>query len=181
MFLIGLVFETLLAGRIWSWVERSPSHHGRLLGVLIAVCFVVAQSIYAWADASFYVPVTSVAQQLPVQRGFTAKKLFVQLGLVDISQSRERRLADRVAGGLDQSGATSLNYPLAPLQCTQSEPLNLLIILVDAMRGDLLEGGLTPNLDQFARQHASTFSNHYSGGNSSMIGAFSLFYGLPPG
>jgi len=181
MFVIGVVFESLLAGRIWSWLEKSPAYHGRKLGLLLAASFVVAQSIYAWADASYYVPVTSVAQQLPVQRGFTAKKLLVRYGLVDISQSRERRLASRVADGLDQSGSANLNYPLAPLQCSQAEPMNLLIILVDAMRGDLLQAGLTPNLDQFVETRATRFSNHFSGGNSSRMGAFSLFYSLPPG
>jgi membrane-anchored protein YejM (alkaline phosphatase superfamily) len=181
MFVIGLVFESLLAGRIWSWLENAPARRGRLLAVIIAVCFVVAQSIYAWADASYYVPVTSIAQQLPVQRGFTAKKLLVRFSLVDISQSRERQLANRVAGNLDQAGSASLNYPLSPLQCSQTQPLNLLIILIDAMRSDVLEAGLTPNMDQFAGHSASRFLNHYSGGNSSRMGVFSLFYSLPPG
>ena len=181
MFGIALVFESLLAGRIWSWVVSAPAHGGRLLGVLIAICFVFAQGIYAWADASYFVPVTSMAQQLPVQRGFTAKKLLVRYGLVDISQSRERQLAKRMAGGLDRAGAAKLNYPLAPLQCSPSAPHNLVIILVDAMRSDLLEKGFTPNLDQFTAQRASRFANHFSGGNSSRMGAFSLFYGLPPG
>jgi len=181
MFVIAVLFESLLAGRIWSWVESAPSHSGRLLGVIVALCFVVAQSIYAWADASYYVPVTSMAQQLPVQRGFTAKKLLVRFGLVDISQSRERQLANRVAGGPDQSVAANLNYPLKPLQCSVKEPLNLLIILIDAMRGDMLEQGLTPNMDRFAEQQATRFTNHFSGGNSSRMGAFSLFYSLPPG
>ena len=131
--------------------------------------------------ASYFVPVTSMAQQLPVQRGFTAKKLLVRYGLVDISQSRERQLAKRMAGGLDRAGAAKLNYPLAPLQCSPSAPHNLVIILVDAMRSDLLEKGFTPNLDQFTAQRASRFANHFSGGNSSRMGAFSLFYGLPPG
>ena len=80
MFVIALLFETLLAGRIWSWVVSAPSHGGRLLGAVIGVCFVVAQGIYAWADASYFVPVTSMAQQLPVQRGFTAKKLLQNQG-----------------------------------------------------------------------------------------------------
>jgi membrane-anchored protein YejM (alkaline phosphatase superfamily) len=181
MFLIAIVFETLLAGRVWSWVISAPAHRGRLLGLVIAVCFVVAQGIYAWADASYYVPVTSIAQQLPVQRGFTAKKLLVRYGLVDISQSRERQLANRMASGKNQSTTANLNYPLAPLQCTAAEPLNLVIIMVDAMRGDLLGSGITPNLDQLAAQRATRFSNHFSGGNSSRMGAFSLFYGLPPG
>ena len=181
MFVIALLFEFMLAGRIWSWVVSAPAHGGRLLGVIVAFCFVVAQGIYAWADASYFVPVTSMAQQLPVQRGFTAKKLLVRYGLVDISQSRERQLANRMAGGLDQAGAAKLNYPLAPLECSQPERLNLVIVLVDAMRGDLTGIGLTPNLDEFVSQRASRFSNHFSGGNSSRIGAFSLFYGLPPG
>ena len=181
MFVIALLFESLLAGRIWSWVVSAPAHGGRLLGLVIAVCFVIAQGIYAWADASYYVPVTSMAQQLPVQRGFTAKKLLVRYGLVDISQSRERQLAKRMAGGFDQTAAAKLNYPLAPLTCSTSKQLNLMIILVDAMRGDLLETGFTPNLDQFVTQRASQFSNHFSGGNSSRMGVFSLFYGLPPG
>jgi len=181
MFVIAILFESLLAGRIWSWVVSAPSHRGRFLGLLVAACFVVAQGIYAWADASYYVPVTSIAQQLPVQRGFTAKKLLVRFGLVDISQSRERQLASRVASGRDQAVAASLNYPLEPLQCSVVDPLNLVIIMVDAMRGDMLGQGLTANMDQFARQRATRFSNHFSGGNSSRMGAFSLFYGLPPG
>ena len=181
MFVIALLFESLLAGRTWSWISSSPSHNGRYLGAVIAASFVIAQGIYAWADASYYVPVTSIAQQLPVQRGFTAKKLLVRFGLVDISQSRERRLADRVTSGPDQSGTTNLNYPLSPLECSVEKPFNLMIILVDAMRGDMLERGLTPNLDRFSRQQATDFSNHFSGGNSSRMGAFSLFYSLPPG
>jgi membrane-anchored protein YejM (alkaline phosphatase superfamily) len=181
MFLIALLFEYLLAGRIWSWVNTKPSHKGKLLGWLIASCLVVAQCIYAWADASYYVPVTSIAQQLPVQRGFTAKKLLVRYGLVDISQSRERQLANRLAGGPDHAVVTSLNYPLSPLRCSVSNPYNLVIILVDAMRSGLLETGISPRMDQFARHRAMQFTNHYSGGNSSRMGVFSLFYGLPPG
>lgn len=181
MFLIATLFEALLAGRVWSWLQRSPSRGGRPLGWFLVSCFVVAQCIYAWADASYYVPVTRIAQQLPVQRGFTAKKLLVRFGLVDISQSRERQLARRVAGAQDKYTSASLNYPLKDMQCSPGEPLNLVIILVDAMRSGMLDRGLTPNLDQLVEDRATRFTRHYSGGNSSRMGAFSLFYGLPPG
>jgi uncharacterized protein len=56
--------------------------------------------------------------------------------------------------------------------------LNLLIILVDALRADTVTEKWTPNLQRF-RQQASDFSNHFSGGNSTLAGVFSLFYGLP--
>ena len=180
MFMIAILFETLLAGRVWAWLEKARSHGGRVLGWSLASCFVLAQCIYAWADASYYVPVTSVAQQLPVQRGFTAKKFLVRLGLVDISQSRERQLAKRIAGTQSSYPSVGLKYPLEPLQCSKQQALNLVIILVDAMRADMLHQGSTPNLDRFAVTRASQFTRHYSGGNSSRMGAFSLFYGLPP-
>jgi len=185
MFLIAVMFQSMLAGRVWSWVNSAPAHRGRATGIVVFICLLISQGIFAWADASYYVPVTSVAQQLPVQRGFTAKKLLVRYGLVDISQSRERQLANRMAGGLDQANTASLNYPLAPLNCgvrnEDARPLNLLIILVDSMRSGLLDTGLTPNMQQFASQKATRFTRHFSGGNSSRMGVFSMFYGLPPG
>lgn len=181
MFFIALLFETLLAGRVSSWLAGAASRGGRPLGWMLVACFVVAQCIYAWADASYYVPVTRIAQQLPVQRGFTAKKLLVRFGLVDISQSRERQLARRVAGTQDKYTSASLSYPLNDMQCTAQQQLNLVIILVDAMRSGMLGKGLAPNLDQLVETRATQFTNHFSGGNSSRMGAFSLFYGLPPG
>jgi len=186
MFVIAVLFESLLAGRVWNWVKARPEHGGKRLGWTLFLCFAIAQVIHAWADASYYVPVTSIAQQLPVQRGFTAKKMLVRSGLVDISQSRERQLANRMARGLEQASDSGLAYPVEPLDCSATasdgtSPHNLLIILVDALRGGMLNTGLTPALDQFAETRASRFSNHYSGGNSSRVGVFSLFYGLPPG
>ena len=53
MFFIALLFETLLSSRVWAWVSNSPSRGGRLLGWVLAVCFLVAQAIYAWADATY--------------------------------------------------------------------------------------------------------------------------------
>jgi membrane-anchored protein YejM (alkaline phosphatase superfamily) len=185
MFFIALLFESMLAMRVWDWVKTSASHGGRLLGAVVSVCLLASAGIFAWADASYYVPVTRVAQQLPVQPGFTAKKFLAKHGLVDVGQARERQLARRLAGGPDQSSVASLKYPLEPLQCSSiaqdPKPLNLLIILVDAMRSDMLNERLTPYMYQFAQQHASQFEQHFSGGNSSRMGVFSLLYGLPPG
>jgi len=182
MFVIALVFESLLAGRVWSWVGVDRRRHGRALAVVLTISFLAAQGIYVWADASYYVPVTRVAQQLPVQRGFTAKRFLVRHGLLDVKQKRARRLAGRLSGSADDKTAGgSLRYPLEPLRCSAQQPLNLLIVLVDALRSDMLDPVLTPRLYRFAQERAIRFRHHYSGGNSSRIGVFSLFYGLPPG
>lgn len=179
MFVIALVFETLLAQRSWRWVNASPGHRGGWFALALSLCLLVAQGIHAWADASYYTPVTSVGQRLPVHNGVTAKRFLVERGLVDINQARERQLAGRLARGASQPKA--LNYPLQPLQCHNEQPLNLLLILLDAWRFDMLGPEITPRIQAWADARAVRFTRHYSGGNSSRMGVFSFFYGLPPG
>ena len=181
MFLIALVFESFLARSTWLWLERRRSAGGRMLGALLGIALLVSQVIHAWADATFHTPVTASAVNLPGYRGITAKSLFDDLGLVDVKYSRERNLARRMSGQLGHERYSALNYPLAPLQCTGQSGLNLLIIVVDSMRSDSLDPSVTPNIHDLAEKNAVRFNRHYSGGNSSMIGLFSIFYGLAPG
>jgi membrane-anchored protein YejM (alkaline phosphatase superfamily) len=54
----------------------------------------------------------------------------------------------------------------------------LLLIVVDAMRADVLAPDAAPRLAEFA-QGAIRFDAHYSGGNASRAGMTPLFYGLP--
>jgi membrane-anchored protein YejM (alkaline phosphatase superfamily) len=183
IFTIGLVFESMLAKAVWNWVSAGKARRGGLVGVACALMVMLSQGIYIWADATYYVPVTSLSQSLPVYRGVKAKGLLARAGLVDAQESRERGLARRIAQDLDESsGARMLDYPLAPLQCTAKKPpMNLLFIIADAMRGDIVTPEQAPNITHFAAEHGMDFRNHFSGGNSSRMGMFSLFYGLPPG
>lgn len=73
-----------------------------------------------------------------------------------------------------------LKYPLIPIQCNAptQKPLNLIMIVIDTWRYDMLDQQVTPNLFNFARQ-SWEFTNHWSGGNSTRAGIFSLFYGIP--
>src|SRR5690606_17206285 len=99
--LISLFFESMLAVWIWTWVSSKNNHHGGLVSMLTIVAIMSSQLIHAWADAAYYVPVTSVGQQLPVYKGFTAKRQLVRLGLVDPDASREREVARRLSRQLD--------------------------------------------------------------------------------
>src|SRR5262249_52077 len=49
---------------------------------------------------------------------------------------------------------------------------------IDALRADAVTPDLAPRLSHF-KEHAIGFDAHYSGGNSSRAGMFSIFYGLP--
>ncbi len=181
IFLIGLFFESVLARGVWNFVLAPKSRPGLLFGVISGLMIIVSQGIHAWADASYYVPVTSLGQQLPVYKGVTAKSLMKKSGLVDVRASRERELARRMSQSRDSSSDRLLNYPLNPLDCDEGTGLNLLFIVADSMRGSILTPDLAPNISRFAQQRGMNFRNHFSGGNSSRMGMFSLFYGLPPG
>lgn len=181
IFVIGLFFEFFLATWTWRWVEGRQQRHGLVIGLSCLGAIVSSQMIHAWADASYYVPVTSVGVQLPVYKGLTATRQLTRLGLVDPDASRERLLARRVARQLDDRADRVLNYPLSPLQCSKDQPWNLLLIMADAMRSDMLQETTTPFLWKMAQDEAQWFTQHFSGGNSSRMGVFSLFYGLPPG
>jgi len=181
IFLISLVFEFLLASRCWLWVESKSKRTGRLLAWIAVFSIVVSQGIHAWADAAYYVPVTSVGQQLPVYKGFTAKKKLSRWGWVDPQNSREREVARRLSQDLSSAADRVLNYPLGPLQCRKGSGMNILLIMADAMRSDRFSEEDSPRLHAYAAESGQVFARHFSGGNSSRMGVFSLFYGLPPG
>lgn len=72
-----------------------------------------------------------------------------------------------------------LRYPIAPLHCAAEEkPMNLVVIVIDAWRFDMLNKSVTPDIADFAKK-SITFTTHFSGGNSTGPGIFSLFYGVP--
>jgi membrane-anchored protein YejM (alkaline phosphatase superfamily) len=181
IFGIGLVFQAMLAKGVWNWVQARPSRRGGRIAALAALMIVVSQGIHAWADAAYYVPVTGLGQALPVYKGVTAKSLMTRTGLVDVAASRERELARRIARDLEGGSGRQLRYPQQPLQCPGGEGLNLMFIIADALRGDVVTPELAPRITGFASQEGADFRNHFSGGNSSRMGMFSLFYGLPPG
>lgn len=181
MLVIALFFESLLAGWVWRWLQASSHRRGGLLAAFAVAAILGSQLIHAWADAAYYVPVTSVGQQLPVYEGFTAKRQLVKLGLVDPEASRKQEIARRMSQQLAERDKGRLNYPLQPLQCENATRMNVLLIMADALRSDMVTGNVMPFLSGYAQAHGQQFMQHFSGGNSSRMGVFSLFYGLPPG
>lgn len=144
--------------------------------LLLVTSQLVAHGWNAWADAHYDNRITGVARHLPLYHAATAKRFFNEYGLVDPQKVRDSRMAESLG---QSSSASGLNYPKDRLQCeSPKETPNLLMIVVDSLRWDMLDPRWMPNTHAFSRQ-ALTFETHYSNGNATKPGLFTLFYGIP--
>lgn len=76
------------------------------------------------------------------------------------------------------STKSDLNYPLKPLAYTHTDAnFNIFIIASDSVNTSILTKELTPHIHDFSKESIS-LEHHYSGGNSTRFGIFSLIYGL---
>ena len=175
-FAVGLAIETMLARWLWRRAAQPIGRgRGRYIAIGIVGCVLASHLIHLWAEAHYYVPVTSFTRYLPLYFPLKDPRRLARLGLVDQARAREQRLVD----ALGRPPGGELHYPRAPLRCEPLEPLlNVLFIVIDAMRADSLAPDAAPHMAAFA-EDARRFDAHYSGGNSSRAGMFSIFYGIP--
>ena len=162
----------LLGWGLWAWVQRTqPNWKVRwgLLGTYV-VCVLGFHGVHVWADARGYEAILVETDVLPIRYAATAKRFMRNLGI----ELRSRALAaERMESG------TALAYPLRPVNCAKvANPPNIVLIVIDSWRFDAFTASITPNIARFAR-NASVFTQHYSGGNATRIGVFSLFYSIP--
>jgi len=177
LFVIFIAFEAMLAGIIWrNFALADGSKHGRLVAVVLFGCWFGSQAIHIWGDAVGHTPVTQFTRFMPLYYPVHAKRDLARLGWVDPEKVRQQRLLRGSLGSADGQ----LNYPLNSLNCTAADAdlPNIIIILIDALRPDAIDPQLTPTLAAF-RADGLRFNQQYSGGNSSRMGLFSMFYGLP--
>ncbi|MEZ5562466.1 MAG: DUF3413 domain-containing protein [Gammaproteobacteria bacterium] len=176
IFGVALLFETLLAGNVWQRVTASKGGKGPWLATALILCWCGGQGIHIWADATAYTPVLGFTRYMPVYFPMKATRRLAKMGLIDPAEVERARLL-RKAGAQDSG---QLRYPLNPLSCDadSAQLPNILFIVVDALRPDRISPENTPYIATFAAQGLQ-FRDHYSGGNSSRMGFFSMFYGLP--
>ena len=177
VFLIALAFEAMLAGTLRRWLAGRPGPAGgRPLAAILVACWLGSQGLHVWADAVGFSPVTRFTAMLPLYYPIHAKRTLAKLGWLDEERVRQARLLRQ--GRADAAG--DLRYPLAPLECEAPAGTapNVLWILIDALRPDAIDPVATPAVAAF-RDAGQSFADHWSGGNSSRMGLFSMFYGLP--
>lgn len=161
---------------LWLWKKISipflQKYDYKIIGVL-AVGLLFSYNIFFLAGIEPRLSLNQQSRALPFFDNIAALILPIKNSLNKV---------ENVGGGnyvQPEHGAHTLHYPLHALQCTQPEkPLNIVIIAIDTWRYDTVNPTNMPNVFNFA-QSSWQFKQHWSGGNATQSGIFTLFYAIP--
>jgi hypothetical protein len=160
--------EVLVAWGTWRWVVVPRRGGWHVTGVILGLNL-ASHGLHAYLDAVQHVPALKVARALPAYRPLTVKRTLRKLGW----------LPDRKEPAVKfDGGRTHLRYPLEALNCAPpATPLNIVLIVIDSWRQDMLSPQVTPAIWRFS-ETAIRFERHTAVADTTRYGIFSLFYGL---
>jgi membrane-anchored protein YejM (alkaline phosphatase superfamily) len=172
---IAFTFNSFVSKIVWTrFVDKKKRLYSLLSVSIVVVLLLYTHIVHAWADAVGYVQITQFTTSMPLFYPSTAKNFMIKHGFAKITDRRS------IPKNFTNSSG-NFHYPLNPLQFpSATTSKNILIIGVDAMRSDMMSFERAPNCMRYARQYGNVFTNHWSGGNSTRMGLFSLFYGISP-
>nr|WP_086938123.1 DUF3413 domain-containing protein [Thaumasiovibrio occultus] len=170
IFLLQMVLSEVLWRKLRKLTRRNI---GQRIGIVLGLCFFSSHLIYAWGDANLDSQITAQRSTFPLSYPMTAKSFMERHGLLD------RKEFDARLDAMGIESATPMQYPLAPLKSTRPENQpNVLIIVVDSLRGDMYNDTNMPFVSQLnAGWHS--YNQHFSSGNDNNHATLGLFYGLP--
>lgn len=162
-----IAIELTAANFLWKRIDKIQKLNlGNKVITLVGICFVSSHLIHIWADAADITEITRFDDTYPLSYPATARSFMESHGIDGSSQ------------GDDVNHNTSvLNYPEQPLTCQADTKINVLMITIDSLRADMVDGKSMPFLQQYTESNQS-FTQHFSGGNQFRTGMFSLLYGL---
>lgn len=153
-----------------DWVWRRWNHGARRwVAPMVLILCAAGQALgYGISDIRSYSPILVSASAFPLYLPVTFRHLAHDLGF-EVRSRRE--FSGAVASG-------QLNYPLAPIELSPpARPMNLVWLVSESLRADMLDPEIMPATSKFG-ERAHRFNRHYSGGNGTRMGLFSMFYGL---
>ncbi|WP_318462701.1 DUF3413 domain-containing protein [Photobacterium leiognathi] len=170
------LLELMCSEWVWRKLRKlTRKHVGGPIAFVFGVCFLGSHLIYIWADANLYRPVTMQRSNFPFSYPMTAKTFMEKHGLLDRQEYAKRRAEQGV------QNSELVRYPIQKLSFNdQGTGQNLMIIMVDSLRSDMITQTVMPNLSTFADQNLD-FTDNYSSSNNDSSGVFGLLYGLPSG
>ena len=135
---------------------------------IIGLSFLAFNAVHAWAAYSGLQEINLRTEALPLKYAMTATRFLSKHGF-------------KQAQTVKMHAGTIIKYPLKALEFkNMPKRKNVIFVVVDSLRADMLNPDVMPNMCSLAEKlpHAR-FYNHYSGGNCTKTGIFSLFYGIP--
>lgn len=139
----------------------------RQLAVGCCLLLVCEKALYAVSMFSGVQPVIDAARYVPFYVPVTSASLLARL------------LPRTERGALGSTPSSTFNYPTEPIRLRPpAKPPNILWLVAESWRADALRPDIMPHTVRFA-DDAWRFSHHYSGGNGTRMGMFTMFYGIP--
>jgi membrane-anchored protein YejM (alkaline phosphatase superfamily) len=176
--LFGLVILLIIlseSGLYFIAFRKAGVLAGRRFALCIILCaglIIGDKVLYAYGDLQNMSSITRAIRLYPFYQPFTVKRLFKRVLKIEVN--REKDLAD-----LPQIASQGLlHYPKRPLVLGEgARTPNIIVIALEGLRWDILNPENMPNLYAFSQREIN-FKRHFSGGNCSRFGIFSLFYGI---
>lgn len=173
--LVVVSIELVFARGIWHRIIRQKkSRHGAFITLVIALSLFISYDMYLLSSLQPTSIIYQQPQAFPLYNNIVSTMFSGLLKNTDFNN-----LGSNMIHQPQQSNYQQLHYPLHALNChPKTPPMNIVIIAIDTWRFDMLNAQVTPHITQFAAS-SWQFNNHWSGGNTTQPGIFSLFYGIP--
>lgn len=176
--LLGVLFLEIMVSRYLGNFDKDPAlrKHFRFdkasrVLFFAGLCFIaVDKGVYAYGDLVNNTAITRNAKLFPFYQPFTIKRLASNVLHIKV----DRELDFKVS-----AASTLLHYPKKAVRFDplRNKKYNIVVIVIDGLRFDMLNEDTMPNVWAFGQQNIRCL-NHYSGGNGTRFGIFSLMYGI---
>jgi len=183
-FLISMAaLEGLLVWLTWRRVSQSKGNgRGAIFASVVGACTVASYSMMAMATTFANDHLLSTVNRHSILRTARVVPYFSNLYMYYMPGKYQTFTADTQHGPIHYAvhyNKAPLHYPLQPITATpHQKPLNVIILAIDTWRYEAMNPTVAPHIYRFA-QKTIQFDNHWSGGNCTRPGLFSLFYSLP--
>ncbi len=156
--------------RLLARLLRAPPGRRRalVLAGLVLLVSLFERGTYCLSHLTEYRPVLAAADTFPMYVPLHWRGLGRMLGIT------EHHDPDLIHG----NGSSHLSYPLGDIeQAPSHRTWNIVWLVAESLRADALNPEVMPATSAFA-ERATTFRDHFSGGNGTRMGMFAMFYGL---
>ena len=173
---VGLLILSVAAWRRWSSFKLFRKTLGLKFISLGLLVFAANQSLHVWAAVYHRGEITKYSAFLPIFAPIQDPKGAEKLSRKwpDIYPPVEGQASLQAP-----SGKALVQYPLAPVACAKESKNNILMVVLESWQAEMLNPQVMPKTWDLA-QNAWHFKQHVAGGNATVPGLFSLFYGLHP-